>query len=121
MATSRILAAAAIVAALAAPATADGAQRGGEKLRTQAHTVVSRAKAPTPLKVAVAVGRRYWRAAPCNGQIKYVARRRLAPGIDPPTDAWVTFDSSLGANNLAAPADSYTNCVVALARWRWPT
>ena len=36
-------------------------------------------------------------------------------------DAWVTFDSSLGANNLAAPAGSYSNCVIALARWCWPT
>lgn len=121
MAASRILAAAAIVAGLAAPATADAAQRGRDKNRTPAHRVVSPAKAPTPLGAAVAVGRRYWRAVPCNGQIKFLARSPLAPGVHPTTDAWVTFDSSLGANNLAAPAGSYTNCVIALARWRWPT
>jgi hypothetical protein len=121
MATSRILAAAAIVAGLAAPAIADAAQRGAHSLRTPAHTVVSPAKAPTPLKAAVVVGRRYWGAVPCNGQIKYMARSPLAPGVHSATDAWVTFDSSLGTNNLAAPASSYTNCVIALARWRWPT
>jgi len=121
MALSRTLAAAAIVAGLAAPATAGAAQRGAQSHRKPAHTVVSPAKAPTPLKAAVAVGRRYWGAVPCNGQVKFVARRPLAPGVHPPTDAWVTFDSSLGANNLAAPAGSYTNCVIALARWRWPT
>lgn len=119
---SRILAAAAaIVVGLAASATADAAQRGAKSHRTPAHTAASPAKAPTPLRAAVAVSRRYWRAAPCNGQIKVVARRPLAPGIHPAADAWVTFDSSLGANNLAAPASSYTNCVIALARWRWPT
>jgi hypothetical protein len=121
MAASHILAAAAIVAGLAAPATADAAQRGGKSHRTPAHRVVAPAKAPTPLAAAVAVGRRYWGAVPCNGQIKFVARSRMAPGVDRATDAWVTFDSSLGANNLAAPAGSYTNCVIALARWRWPT
>jgi hypothetical protein len=123
MQPSRILAAAAIVAGLATPATADAAQRGAQSHRSPAHTLVSPARtaAATPLKAAVAVGRRYWRAVPCNGKIKFVARSPLAPGVNPATDAWVTFDSSLGANNLAAPAGSYTNCVIALARWRWPT
>jgi Matrixin len=121
MAASRILAAAAIVAGLAAPATAGAAERGAKSHRTQAHSVVSPAKGSTPVRAAVAVGRRYWRAVPCNGQIKFVARSPLAAGVDTATDAWVTFDSLWGANNLAAPAGSYTNCVIALARWRWPT
>ena len=121
MAISRIIAAVAIVAGLAAPASADAAERGANSPRTQAHTAVSPAKAPTPLKAAIAVGQRYWGAVPCNGQIKFVARSPLAPGVHRTTDAWVTFGSSLGANNLAAPASSYTNCVIALARWRWPT
>ncbi len=121
MAPSRILLAAAIVAGLAAPATADAAQRGAQGHWSPAHTVVSPAKAGTPFKAAAAVARQYWGAAPCNGQIKFMARSPLAPGVDPAADAWVTFDSSLGTNNLAAPADTYTNCVIALARWRWPT
>ncbi len=37
------------------------------------------------------------------------------------TDAWVTFQSSLGADNLAAPAGSYTACAIGIARWQWPT
>jgi hypothetical protein len=45
----------------------------------------------------------------------------LAPGLDPSTDGWVTFNSSLGANDLEAPASSYTNCTINLAHWRWPT
>jgi len=121
MATSRILAAAAIVAGLAAPATAGAAERGAESHRTPARTVASQAKTSTPLRAALAVGRRYWGAVPCNGQIKVVARRPLAPGVHSGADAWVTFDSPLGANNLAAPASSYTNCAIALGRRRWPT
>ena len=121
MVTSRILAAAAIVAGLAAPATAGAAERGAKSPRTQAHTVVAPAKGSTPLRAAVAVGQRYWGAVPCKGQIKFVARSPRAPGVDPSSDAWVTFGSSLGANNLAAPADTYTDCVIALARRRWPT
>ena len=58
---------------------------------------------------------------PCGGQIKVLAQRPLAPGVDPDTDAWVTFDTPLGANNLAAPASTYTNCTIAFARRRWPT
>ena len=121
MAASRILAAAAIVAGLAAPATAGAARPGAKGHRTPAHAVVPPSKASTPLGAAVAAARRYWRAVPCNGRIRFMARSPLAPGVHPTTDAWVTFDSTLGANNLAARAGSYTNCVIALARWRWPT
>jgi len=121
MAPSRILVAAAVVAGLAAPATAGGAQPRAQDHRSPAHSVASPTKAPTPLRAAVAVGRRYWGSVPCNGQIKFVARSPLAPGVEPTTDAWVTFGSPMGANNLDAPASSYTNCVIAFARWRWPT
>jgi hypothetical protein len=58
---------------------------------------------------------------PCNGQVKVVAQRAVPAGLDPTTDAWVTFDSALGANNLAAPASSYSNCTISFARWRWTT
>jgi Matrixin len=105
MSLSRLFVAAALCA-LALPATAGAAQR---------------TKAPSPLTAAAAVGARYWGAVPCNGRIKVLAQRPLAAGIDPTTDAWVTFDSPLGANNLAAPASTYTNCTIAFARWRWRT
>jgi len=121
MAPPRVLAAAALVAALAVPATAGAAQRAAENPRPAVRIAVSPAKAPTPLAAAAAVGRRYWGAVPCQGQIKVLAQRPVAAGLAPDSDAWVTFDSPLGANNLAAPASSYTNCAIAFARWRWPT
>ena len=121
MPASRILAAAAIVAGLAIPAAADGAQRGAPAHRVPAHTGASPTKAATPVKAAVAVARRYWGAVPCSGRVKLIARSRLIPGVHRTTDAWVTFDSSLGANDLAAPPATYTNCTLSLARWRWPT
>jgi len=31
------------------------------------------------------------------------------------------FDSSLGADNLNAPASTYTNCTISLAHWQWAT
>ena len=105
MAFSRILAAAALAAALAFPATADAASRSAE------------AKATASLNVAAVVGERYWGASPCAGDVKLVIRRAVPAGMSSDSDAWVTFDSSLGANNLAAPASSYVNCVVAIARW----
>ena len=79
------------------------------------------AQTPAPVAAAVKAAKRYWGAAPCNGDVKVVARSRLAAGVDPRADAWVTFASSLGANNVAAPAGSYRDCSIGLARWRWPT
>jgi hypothetical protein len=121
MAIIRMLFTTAIVAGLVVPATADAIQRGTQSHRTQAPAAASSPKAPTPVKAAVAAGQRYWGAMPCSGQIRFVARSPLAPGVHPASDAWVTFASPLGANNLAAPASSYTNCVIALAPRRWPT
>jgi hypothetical protein len=79
------------------------------------------AKARNPLTAAAATGARYWGTTPCNGRVKVLAQRPLAAGVDPTTDAWVTFDTPMGANNLAAPASTYTNCTIAFARWRWRT
>jgi len=58
---------------------------------------------------------------PCGGLIAIHVYADLAPGLDPTTDGWATFASSLGPNDLAAPAASYTRCVVSLARTQWPT
>jgi matrixin len=109
---SRLLAAALFAATLAVPATAGAAQ-------VTTRSAVARVKAPTP--AAAAVGHRYWGAVPCKGRVKVLAQRSVPPGLDPTTDAWVTFDSALGANNLAAPASSYSNCTISFARWRWTT
>ena len=74
-----------------------------------------------PLSTAAAIAKGYWGATPCGGQITLIANRPLAAGLDPTTDGWVTFSSSLGPDNLAAPAASYTNCTISLAHSRWPT
>jgi hypothetical protein len=60
-------------------------------------------------------------ATPCGGQVAILANMPLGPGLDPSTDGWVTFNSSLGPNNLQAPAATYTACTISLAHWRWPT
>jgi Matrixin len=75
----------------------------------------------SPVVLALAVAERYWAAVPCAGAVKVLAERPLPVGLDPETDGWVTFDSSLGANDLLAPATSYTQCTITLARWQWPT
>ncbi|MCW2966906.1 MAG: hypothetical protein JWM71_678 [Solirubrobacteraceae bacterium] len=104
MALSRLLCAAALAAALALPASAGA--RGG---------------APATLAMAASVARQYWGAAPCGGHVKVLTRQRLAAGLAHDSDAWVTFGSSLGANDLAAPPSSYTSCTIALGRSRWPS
>jgi hypothetical protein len=74
-----------------------------------------------PAIVAGAVAERYWGAVPCAGQIAILTDVPLAPGLDPTTDGWVTFSSSLGPNDLEAPASTYTQCTISLAHWQWPT
>ncbi len=108
-----LIVAALLAATLAVPAIA-GAARAPAKSQLWA-------KGTTPVRAAATVARRYWRAVPCNGQIKIRTKRPRPSGLGPASDAWVTFDSSLGTNNLDAPASSYSNCVITFARWRWPT
>lgn len=118
MVVHRILAAAVLLAALALPTTAGAAQG-----TAGSHKPVTRTAAP-PAKVltaAAAIGRRHWGAVGCDAQTKVLARRPVPTGMHPDSDAWVTFDSPLGANNLAAPASSYTDCTISFASRRWPT
>ncbi|MFZ1995338.1 MAG: matrixin family metalloprotease [Solirubrobacteraceae bacterium] len=79
------------------------------------------APAPSPVALALSIAGRYWGATPCNGQIKVLVSQPVPALLPHDSDAWVTFASSLGANNLAAPAASYTSCTIALGRDRWPT
>lgn len=76
---------------------------------------------PDPVTLATAIAERFWRAVPCGGQVTVLADRPLFPGLDPSTDGWATFNSSLGPNDLQAPASTYTQCTISLAHWRWPT
>ncbi len=100
----RLLCAAALVAVLSGPATASAAQRP-----------------TTAVDLALKVAHRYWGATACQGHIRVATRQRLPAGLGRDSDAWVTFGSALGANNLTAPASSYTACRIALTGSRWPT
>jgi hypothetical protein len=74
-----------------------------------------------PVALAASLAERYWGSVPCGGQVTVRAYAPLLGGLDPTTDGWATFASSLGPNDLAAPASSYTECTVSLARSQWPT
>ena len=72
-----------------------------------------------PVSTATAIAERYWGAVPCGGHLQVNANSPMAAGLTSSTDAWVTFSSSLGADNLGAPASTYTNCAISLAHWQW--
>jgi Matrixin len=116
-------------AAMLSPASADahaGFARdphgsiAGQRRTLSQHAASGDLASRDPVVRATAVARRYWRAVPCNSRVTLLAERPLAPGMDPTTDGWVTFNSSLGVNNLEAPASTYSQCTISLARWQWP-
>jgi hypothetical protein len=115
----RVLAAAVVIAAAATPAAAAG--QPAARASSTARPAAAAGKLPTTARAALDTGRRYWGVLPCGGNVRVVLQRSWAPGVDHAADAWVTFDSSLGANNLVAPADTYGRCTIAFARTRWPT
>ncbi len=121
---ARILAAGVLATALLLAASAGAHAR--RPLHPHASSTVhqwasARRVAPDPVTLATAVAERYWRAIPCGGQVTVLADRPLVPGLDPTTDGWATFNSSLGPNDLQAPASTYTQCTISLAHWHWPT
>lgn len=116
--------------ALLLPATADARSN-----QHHAHSTSNAIKRSTPSRQtalgaqaslnpavrATAVAERFWNAVPCGGEISVLIGRPTFPGAEPGTDGWVTFDSSLGLNDLQAPATTYTQCTISLAHWQWPT
>jgi hypothetical protein len=90
------------------------------KLSAQQAVLVTLARRG-PVRLATAVAERYWKAVPCGGQITVLASLPVPSGLDPTTDAWVTFNSEIAPNDLEAPASTYTQCTISLARWQWPT
>lgn len=116
--------------ALPLPVSA-GAQGGGSsRSETSAHVRTSgarsrgalgRASGRDPLALATTLAERYWGEVPCEGQVTVRAEQPLPAGMDATTDGWATFDSPLGANDLHAPASTYTRCTISLARWQWPS
>jgi hypothetical protein len=110
-----------------AAANADGTQTHGTRVvtSTQRRALERRSArsspAAEPVAFATTLAERYWGAVPCGGQISVLAEQPLAAGLEEGTDGWVTFASSLGANDLQAPASTYTQCMISLAAWQWPT
>jgi hypothetical protein len=127
---ARLFIGAALAAALLLPTHAIAApHRSGHShaaKRSKRHRV-SRRRSPAqpagadPVALATQVAKRYWAAQPCGGEVAVMAYSPLAPGVDSQTDGWVTFNSSLGPNDLEAPASTYSQCEIWLARWHWPT
>jgi hypothetical protein len=127
---ARLLLAAVFATALLLPASAGAHGRRPHRphASSKTHRRVSARRVapgklvgPDPVVLATTVAERYWGAVPCGGQITVLAYSPLASGLSPTTDGWVTFNSSLGPNDLEAPAGTYTQCTISLAAWRWPT
>jgi hypothetical protein len=115
----------ALMLALTAAAQGAGRHRGAPR-RVEGHALVRRAALSTlparpPVMVAASLAERYWGAVPCGGAVVVRADQPLPAGMQAGTDGWVTFQSSLGANDLAAPAATYAQCTISLASWQWPT
>jgi hypothetical protein len=116
---------AAAAMAITVPASAAAKTSSPSSHRAKSHqtaakrTAVASVDSRDPVTTAAAIAEGFWGSVPCGGQIKISANARLAAGLDSSTDGWVTFNSSLGADNLDAPADTYTNCTISLAHWQW--
>lgn len=126
----RVALIAAIAASLLLPftgaaqsAVASPAQQSAMAQRSTRARVAAREKlaASDPVALATTLAERYWGAVPCAGQLTVRAQQPLEAGLEATTDGWATFESSLGANDLQAPASSYSQCVISLAAWQWPT
>jgi Matrixin len=122
---ARLLVTVLFAAALFLPASSDAhglhAHHRHVSATPRRHMSVGKLATRDPVILASAVAERFWGAVPCHGQLAVLINRPLVAGLDQTTDGWVMFDSSLGQNNLAAPASTYTQCTISLARWQWPT
>jgi hypothetical protein len=119
---ARFLTAGLIATAIALVATgpARASSVGPAKASTR-QVALDRLAVRGPVMLAVAVAESYWNAVPCGGQITVLTDLPVPSSLEPTTDGWVTFDSSLGENDLEAPAGTYTQCTISLAHWQWPT
>jgi hypothetical protein len=98
-----------------------GAARTARRRSSPQRASLSSRAADEPVALATTLAKRYWGATPCAGQIAVQTDQPLPTGMEATTDGWVTFESSLGPNDLQAPASTYTACTISLAHWQWPT
>jgi hypothetical protein len=108
-------------AAQVAQARANGAAQGAHRHALVHQAAFLNPAAREPVSLATTLAERYWGAVPCGGQVAVRANQPLAAGMEGDTDGWVTFESSLGPNDLQAPASTYTGCTISLAHWQWAT
>jgi Matrixin len=124
---TRLLLLVVLAAALLLPAGAEASGRqhhasgAAHRQRSARALALEKLASQDPVALASTVAERYWGAVPCGGQITVLANLPVPASLEPTTDGWVTFDSSLGANDLLAPASTYTQCTISLAHWQWPT
>jgi hypothetical protein len=126
---ARLLLTAILATALLMPASADAhgrqparhASSAAHRQTSARELALDKLAGQGPVVLATAVAESYWNAVPCGGQITVRANLPVPSSLEPSTDGWVTFDSSLGANDLEAPAGTYTQCTISLAHWQWPT
>src|SRR5271154_5630757 len=88
----------------AAAASAVGAQHSSAHASTHAklsvrQTTLEKISRRGPVALATAVAELYWHAVPCGGQIRVLGNMPVPSSLEYGTDAWVTFNSSLGQNN----------------------
>jgi hypothetical protein len=119
---ARVLLAGLTAAALMLPATAAAHASSVGPAKVSARQLgLDKLAVRGPVALATAVAESYWDAVPCGGQIAVLTNLPVPSSLEPTTDGWVTFDSSLGENDLEAPASTYTDCTISLAHWQWPT
>jgi len=119
---ARVLLAGLIATAFALPATAVADASSVRPAKSSARQLArDRLAYRAPVVLAMAVAESYWSAVPCGGQVTVLTNLPVPSSLEPSTDGWVTFDSSLGENDLEAPASTYTQCTISLAHWQWPT
>jgi len=119
---ARVLLAGLIAAALILPATAVAHASSVRPAKVSSRLLaLDKLATRGPVALATAVAESYWDAVPCGGQIAVLTNLPVPSSLEPTTDGWVTFNSSLGENDLEAPANTYTDCTISLAHWQWPT
>jgi hypothetical protein len=123
---NRIVTAAVVSAAMLSFASTAGAavsashpHRSHSVQHTHRAAIMAPVNSRNPVTTAAAIAERFWHAVPCGGKVTVTAASPLVSGLATGTDGWVTFNSSLGADNLDAPASTYTACTISLARWQW--
>ena len=110
-----------LICPLAAQASPPAQHRPSRPVATGIHRLPLQSGRGEEVGRALRIAETYWGSAPCAGEIVVSAAQPVPSGMASDTDAWVTFDSSLGVDDLAAPASTYTACRIGLARWQWPT